>query len=354
MSRALDSSQVSELRETTNSQAIYIDLVNALTPKDGLLEIEILGKSHPVPEGKTVLIDGNNIAVPKLKLVQAFVVARQTLFECLQNFQEHFQEIRDATAIILLMDPEHITAASSRKRVIYRACTLSSLERKDLMKTELRFVDSFLTSRLHRHTKSPTLWSHRRWLLKMFKFVNLPLEPQQYLQEVVLVAAERHSRNYYAWLHMRWLISNLHGSNDNAQILITACAAHIEITGTVKSWCLRHPTDTSGWSFLLFCLFYVRPPQNAIECLYWNDERASICSLILKMTARFQWTYESVWVFLRTVVCYPPITESFEQLRINFFVTLDGLLNTNLEKHIRVQLEDARRWVVDHREETTG
>jgi hypothetical protein len=112
MSRALDPGTASS---TSNlyAQEIYNDISKALSLcAQSLIEIEFLGKSHPLPPGTNFLIDGNNIAVSKAKLVQAFLVARRILFSYVQNCpDDKISEFQDATAVILLMDPEHLTVS---------------------------------------------------------------------------------------------------------------------------------------------------------------------------------------------------------------------------------------------------
>jgi len=206
MSRALDS-ETSALLLYDDSLTSYNDIVAALcTDTEDLLEIEFLEKSHPLPPGCDVLIDGNSIAVPKVKLVKAFVVARKILFELVRECPEDKEsDLRNATAVVLLMDPEHLTAANTRKKLVQKN---SRTHLEAALKKELRFLDSYLTSRLHRHTKSPTLWGHRRWLLEQWKLIQMEHDTHRDLESVVLVAAERHPKNYYAWSHMRWLVQN--------------------------------------------------------------------------------------------------------------------------------------------------
>lgn len=109
MSRALDPETVSSISDK-NAQEIYNDISKALSScTQSLTEIEFLGKSHPLPPGTNILIDGKNIAVSKAKLVQAFLVARRILFSSVKDCpDDKILELQDATAVVLLMDPEHL------------------------------------------------------------------------------------------------------------------------------------------------------------------------------------------------------------------------------------------------------
>ncbi len=299
MSRALDPDTFQSLQRD-NFQTVYTDIVSALsTDSEELLEIEFLGKSHALPLDCNVLIDGNNIAVMKVKLVQAFMVARQ-IFTHLRSYPtEKEHELRNATSVILLLDPEHLTAANTRKRLIRKCQNGSSAELQANLKKELRFVDGYLTSRLHRHTKSPTLWGHRRWVIEQCMEAGIEQDIEQDLKSVVMVAAERHPRNYYAWSHMRWLVQ-LYGPNTYGDISKTI--------SIVKDWCLRHPSDISGFSFLLFSLFNLGPAD--FSTLARTEICSSVCADVLRLTLSFKWTHESVWVFLRTLLASNFATET--------------------------------------------
>jgi protein prenyltransferase alpha subunit repeat containing protein 1 len=334
MSRALDPDTVAPV-DNEVSQRVYHDIVEALCQdRSDLLEIEFLGKSYPLPAGCNVLVDGNSIGIPKGKLVQAFLVARKLFFRS-RNDPDNTnpQDIRHATAIILLMDPEHLTAANARKRLIqsYQRNSPSHLEKE--LNRELQWLDSMLTARLHRHTKSPTLWDHRRWILGVWKSVHLPRDLQSDLTNVVLVSAERHPRNYYAWLHLRWLFKNLHDNGSRKDI-------DSKLLSTVSHWCLRNPADIAGFSFLLFCLSRFPGDKERI------DSSTGICTDVLGPTNSFQWVHESVWVFLRTLVASGQVVE---KQTTDFFNTIESFLIVQKDNYkAQIVLQAARDWCIEY------
>ncbi|KUJ12116.1 uncharacterized protein LY89DRAFT_222344 [Mollisia scopiformis] len=295
MSRALDSETISSASKG-DAEKSYTDITRALCiDAEPFLEIEFLGKSHPIPAGTSVLVDGNNIAVSKAKLVQAFVVARQILFRNLKDCpNDQISHCRDASAVMLLMDPEHLTAANFRKGLLVRLRDGPRDEFEALLKKELLLVNSYLTSRLHRHTKSPTLWGHRRWILE-FASSHMKVDVLKDLQSVVLVAAERHLKNYYAFVHMRWLIRTYTCSTETLSLHDLP-----RIIAITKDWCLRHPNDTSGFSFLLFGLSQCQLAKSTHPDL--SNMCSVVCTDVLRLAVSFKWTHESVWVFLRTLV----------------------------------------------------
>lgn len=245
------------------------------------LEIEILPKSCVLPAGQLLLQDGNAVGISKLGLAQAFMVARQRLRDHIDRTRSWTEDdLFAATAVILLFDPEYLTAANTRKRLIQgQKQSLSDLRLR--LAKEKQLLDSLLTSRLHRHTKSPTLWSHRRWLLGVFTSSHLPIDVVADIRDIVGVAGERHPRNYYAWCHARFLISS--GADVNKQ----------ELLKVVQTWCFQHHTDISGWTFLGF-LFN---NSNIADAATINTMSAQVLDLVSSLRL----VNESVWVFLRTL-----------------------------------------------------
>ncbi|KAH6603920.1 hypothetical protein Trco_007366 [Trichoderma cornu-damae] len=287
MSRALDDDVKRAIKQGDHEE-IFGKIADALSQRlPELLEIELLGRSH-MADGDTILLqDGPAIAVPKLRLVQAFVFARELL-------QKHGGGAGDetswdgpvsrATAVMLLMDPEHLTAANTRKRLLQGAVG-SGTDLETRLRDEAYFVDSLLTSRLHRHTKSPTLWGHRQWLMQRFQDQGMDVDALGTLKTVISVAAERHPRNYYAWLHARYLtdvVSHTASREDVAGMLEAA-----------KKWAIGHHYDISGWAFLMF--FLDRYP----------DYAGPVLSETTRLAASFHWRNESVWYFFRNISSRP-------------------------------------------------
>lgn len=281
MSRALDK-ETAALLKKGNPLAAYQAISGVLASTcEGRLELEILGKGHFFEDGQYVLRDGFAAGISKLGLVQAFMVARQHLRDHLDGVKPRpDDEVFATTAVILLFDPEYLTAANTRKRLI-QAQISSCGDARSRLETEKRFVDSLLTSRLHRHTKSPTLWSHRRWLMSLFRSCELPMDVLGDIRDIVFVAGERHPRNYYAWCHARFLM----GLGETVNFP--------EILAAVQAWCFQHHTDTSGWSFLYFLLDTKGALNKEVGC--------STFAQVLNLVSSLRLANESVWVFLRTL-----------------------------------------------------
>ncbi|KAL2160893.1 hypothetical protein VTH06DRAFT_1090 [Thermothelomyces fergusii] len=281
MSRALDAETAAALRLGDPLEA-YGAISDALVPPaDGLLDIEVLGKSHFLGGNQHVLVDGRALGISKLSLVQAFMVAREKLQGHLDGTSlQTPDELSAATSVILMFDPEHLTAANTRKRLLREAVSEDGLPRSAL-EAEKRFVDSLLTSRLHRHTKSPTLWNHRRWLLGLLSSLQVPVDVLADLRDVVFVAGERHPRNYYAWCHARFLMG------------LKGDVPFSETLAAVRAWCFQHHTDISGWSFLLHLL--------EIRNKLTGETGHSVFADVLDLVVSLRLVNDSVWVFLRTL-----------------------------------------------------
>lgn len=314
MSRALDKATAAALQSGDPEAAFRAisDVLTEATEQQERLEIEFLGRGHPpLPDNSYVLRDGNAVAIPKLALVQAFIVARKRLQKhraatLLPSTDADHKSILRATAVLLLMDPEHLTAANTRKRIIQAAAfSVDGTPKASLLASELHLVDSLLTSHLHRHTKSPTLWSHRRWLIS---FLSNPVTDSSLLQDmahVVTVAAVRHPRNYYAWEHARWLVQwQAQGGKGSTR---TRGDEKLKLVVVVRDWCYRHHTDTSGWSFLFFLLASLpSSPSEAKSTLppQLSPLYEETIAQVEQMATSLRWTGEAVWVFLRTAVAY--------------------------------------------------
>ncbi|KAI9759285.1 MAG: hypothetical protein M1835_000402 [Candelina submexicana] len=292
-------------------EQIYSQLTSFLKAYSGqIFEVEILSSDYPLPPSSpsSVLSDGSSLGLTKKTLVQAFLIARRILFSALKdsNSQEIYtQDILSASAIILLFDPEHITAANNRKRHLVKLrSSTPTVKREDLARAvqiELALLASLLTSPLHRHTKSPTLWHHRYWIAKeFFPYFNHATSADAhinivYISELKLImkAGERHPKNYYAWDYARRLFRLIEHQAQAISQSDTMEKIAKESVETVHKWCFSHADDISGWSFLLFLMSH---QQSTVEM---NNE---LIRKTMDLAVKFHWNHESLWSFMRTVL----------------------------------------------------
>lgn len=109
---------------------------------------------------------------------------------------------------------------------------------------------------------------------------------------VISKSGERHPKNYYAWQYGRRLFeaadiyNSLSAKSDFQELLRVSIK-------TVHGWCLRNPSDISGWSYILYLLRRLEPGQDVTEV---------IVDKTLQLAYDFRWHHESLWVFLRTAI----------------------------------------------------
>lgn len=298
----------------TTPENAFQDLAGVFSSRDNkVLEIEII----PSSLGSSFLQDGNSIGITKKALVQAYTVARQLFIKRLMPMSEHdigieqLEKKADSAAlpgsviteIMLLFDCEHLTACTWRKRRLLAAVTRCIKDTDQastihLLETELTLMASYQCSPLHRHTKSPTLWSHRLWVLgQLLRIRSLGLEALLRLEraelDIVLRAGELHPKNYYAFNYMRQLHLLLASISTDVKdrSRLTVDLAGI-LVNPVLDWCLANPRDISGWAFEKYLL----------ESFPGQDVRSDAIGRALRFARDVGWEGESLWNFVDQAV----------------------------------------------------
>ena len=307
---------------------VYAYLIAALHPSPpALLEIEILPSSFP-PQ---ILHESSAVGVPKSLLTPLYLQARRIFFDHISSrASESYHAALQATAIVLLFDPNHLTAANFRKRHIQRFSrerTENGDDGRDAgelakaVQYELKFLESLVTSPLSKHAKSSTLWAQRLWIVETcFRLAVREHATDEAIQimdmrqgikgfwdeelVVVMKAGERHLRNYYAWQYARQLFSFIRSESPElverrqwGRILLR------DSIGLVRGWCLMHPRDISGWAFLVFLLEQLRDEGCDDEEMKkgFEDEIGLSVSETREFARKYEWKGESIEWFLRTM-----------------------------------------------------
>ncbi|XHG00551.1 hypothetical protein AWENTII_003990 [Aspergillus wentii] len=301
---------LSEIFSTRNSQ---------------VLEIEILS-----PGFGPLLQDGRSIGITKKALVQAFAVARSIFFDLIgdsldtsphdEKSRSRVDDLLVSSEILLLFDCEHLTACNWRKKRL--AALIQDQDSSNgnspgyenliqILESELTLMTTYLCSPLHRHTKSPTLWQHRSWVLTQTIRAQdrspMPNSTSQKEEQsiqgrspnqelftteltVVLRAGELHPKNYYAFSYIRQLhraLSEIGKETGDTFELLAQSAIHPTV-----SWCLAHPRDISGWMFVVYLMEAV--PDREIH----ND----IINKVIRFALDVGWEGESLWTFIDLAV----------------------------------------------------
>lgn len=283
----------------------FQELVDVFSTRGNqIFEIEII----PSSLGSPILRDGCSIGITKKALVQAYTVARQLFIKRLMPMSEgdfgvsawekvEADVVADSviTEIMLLFDCEHLTACNWRKRRLL-AAVAHCPRAAEILETELTLMATYQCSPLHRHTKSPTLWSHRLWVLRQLLRIQpkgredlLTLERSEL--DIVFRAGELHPKNYYAFNYMRHFHALLAGmlvdvdAQGRSEWTLSLARALLK---PVLDWCLANPKDISGWVFGKYLLDNVPDVQL----------RADAISRVLRFARDVGWEGESLWTFI--------------------------------------------------------
>lgn len=138
-------------------------------------------------------------------------------------------DLDHVTKVLLIQNPDHITATSCRRQLVQRLTDRASpdemlkVRRQSLMQ-ELALTTLILS--IASHAKSSTLWEHRRWcLIETYLLQDgATLSSARLSQprrmapascasdeefEFTLNCADIYPRNYFAWRHRMWLLDGL-------------------------------------------------------------------------------------------------------------------------------------------------
>lgn len=302
------------------------------------LEIEVLPPAFE-PTDALILEDGANLGVPKKILAVAFVHARHLFFaHHTSAVEDERRTAHEATRVMLLFDPEHLTAANYRKRHLL---SLRSRDDNhvfvDAVWAERRFMDSILTSPLHRQSKSPTLWGHRAWWLNLIMPVLCTSEhdvPAFFIAELdaAIKSGQRHPKNYYAWQYARRVVKKtgelLAGAE--REDFLTNCAQK------VKAWCMLHAGDVSGFSFLMWVLGLVKA----------SSERAHVVKEIVTYVMDVRLANESSWTFVRMALASGLVEEGEKRLILSEMDECRKELDSKGQApQFRNKLTDTLEWI---------
>ena len=282
------------------------------TRESQVLEIEMISSTSPAP----FLQDGLCIGITKKMLVAAYTVARELFKRRLMSMttEDHKAALlvskpdssnvsdRVITEIMLLFDCEHLSACNWRKRWLRAAVDGCAQDEdqinptKQALKTELTLLTTYQCSPLHRHTKSPTLWSHRLWALRQLFQIepsgrDALLQLAQAELNGVLRAGELHPKNYYAFAYMQQLhhlLSNVADVTDMADRSSWSVQLATALLDPVLVWCMAHPRDISGWMLAKYL----------IGCLPEQQVRIEALRKIVVFARDIGWRSESLWNFV--------------------------------------------------------
>ncbi|MCJ1232911.1 hypothetical protein MMC14_000865 [Varicellaria rhodocarpa] len=368
------------------------------------------------PSPSPILTEDLNLALSKKQIIQSFLIARRILLHrpVAEEGRDGFKrggaceqeegdgrggggggggeldgdtdddDQRTAATILLIYNSEHLTAANWLKRYLQRR--LAALQREEgqgqrqehfdpaititipsqpphhqqkqhqeaqlLIQQELTFSTTLLTSPLPLHTKSPTLWAHRFWLVSNYRRDHFTsLYPQEHKQEkkvqmqewflaeveVVLAAADVHRGNYHAFHYARRLIWFLFENKDkkkkkknescwddcnnkhNSQETETKPPLRNflnPLTTRLHRFCLSHPSDISGWTFLLFIFRWAHTYKHPLQPLYSLPDKHAVEDLHDDVITRTEGFVSSVGWKGKSVAWFVGEMRAMQEMRI--------------------------------------
>lgn len=333
--------------------------------------LEYIPDGVQLPEGSCYqLVDRINIGVPKKTIAKAFLTAHRIFFACLDDVKTHAADLMDSSMIILLFDPEHLTAANVRKKILVleEEKDVKSKAFARLLGDELWLSELFLMSKLKRHNKSPTLWSHRKWLMKKYYKKLCPTPRVRHIdgnEVMVLVttSGDNHPRNYYAWDYLRWFLKfrppvpdediDVTESDEEEEYLQGKSLWDLDEDGmktVYLGWCFEHTSDISGWAFLRHLLgrFYYKSGSHGWILKAW------IANEVLVRAQTFGLKQESLWWFLSMMaregkMCNVPQMQKYVD---DFMIAVrrfhrnepDGSpMNKFAKRELKIELQDNMR-----------
>jgi len=202
---------------------------------------------------------GTKLGIAHRLLKHAFVYSIKR-YHVLRALQDQGTESGLEAELIRVMRPILIVKGDmpSVLNVRKRMLSLRVLDYNE----ELQFMDVIMTL----HPKSPSLWEHRRLLVKA---ILAQVGAVDGAASSLLVAKEaeissrlcaQYPRNYYGWNHRLWL---LEAGLGDINFLSKECSA-------MREWIKRHPSDHSA------CSYFHQLATTLLKCLSRQDLREQI------------------------------------------------------------------------------
>jgi hypothetical protein len=141
----------------------------------------------------------------------------------------------------------------------------------------------------------------------------------------VCKSGQQHPKNYHAWQYARRLVQN-----------IASREVVDEVARRVKDWCCRHPSDISGWSFLLYLMPIIATPL-----------QRELVGDVVKYAINLDSEQESLWMFIRTALAMhnTELSASYQSLQ----AYREDLKDTNRRPVALERVCNAIIWVRAHR-----
>ncbi|EFP93866.2 uncharacterized protein PGTG_19763 [Puccinia graminis f. sp. tritici CRL 75-36-700-3] len=264
--------------EQPMSPEALCDRLNILLSSLPITEVEIFKTpstiTTPNPHHPFLVYGNHQLAIPQKTLAIIYASVSQRFHRICENNpttgQQDPDEVFQLTRLLLIQNPDHLTALSTRRKLIDHHLP----RHPDQLAKELELTKLLLS--IASHSKSTALWFHRRWAFhhlfppstltqpstrsdedKFSSKIYRPLAdlPPQVLKEELefsLKTCELYPRNYYGWFHRKWLFYQLVHSADRSSSMREEEieAERVRILDFIR----LHPRDHSAANYVTFLL----------------------------------------------------------------------------------------------------
>jgi hypothetical protein len=110
--------------------------------------------------------------------------------------------------------------------------------------------------------------------------------------------------------------------------------AVLDFAQRVREWCFKHPSDTSGWS----CLLYLIPDVE-------QSERSALVRGVLDYTFKLNLENESIWVFIRTIIAHEALYRVRSELCSTLQEYSEELKDMEEVSELPKRVNDALEWI---------
>eukprot|EP00934_Nitzschia_sp_Nitz4_P006357 Nitzschia sp. Nitz4//scaffold4_size323378//282401//283706//NITZ4_000708-RA/size323378-snap-gene-0.477-mRNA-1//-1//CDS//3329553543//6347//frame0 len=195
-------------------------------------------------------------------------------------------DLLSVTSCLLLVNPDHATAWADRRR-----CLLHKIEERnntDGWINELSFLNLLMTQ----HSKAPSSWGHRKYVLNRLLRGDPQGDHLQLVENEIRLCrsvADKYPKNYYAWTHRRFLWHVVEPSAEQLQR---------EWDDITLRWLPQHVSDHSSahYASQVLSLWIQRTSDTHVLIQVLTDARDRVQELV-----QGHYSHETIWILRRLV-----------------------------------------------------
>jgi len=249
---------------------IILDISGAL--KKNITEYDIIPLEEQHVNKSPVVVVDDKLAIESWCVKYVYLYANERFLRRRRDSVEENKELGDITRILLLINPEYLSAWNARKLLVIQGI----IDIKD----ELSF--SYLL--LVKKPKSCDIFCHRRYLItRLFQTPSQSIDLIQVVKnelKLCSVTADKYARNYYSWSHRYWVVTFLTSVSTSNGIVSEIIREELSFT---REWIPSHVSDFGAIHYrqvLLSLYFNTIPPS----CQPSTSNQESMQMLLIQET----------------------------------------------------------------------